>query len=86
MREGKKHLKFFIDVAKIFWSSLYHVSHFCPYFFSMHTVCPGSIGPFYKVTYYIKSVTTSWTHSNCKGAEGKTNGKEHEEREREERY
>ena len=27
------------------------------------TVCPGSSDPFYIVTYYIKWVTTSWTHS-----------------------
>ena len=24
-------------------------------------MCPGSIDPFYRVTYYIKWVTTSWT-------------------------
>ena len=28
-------------------------------------VCPRSIDPFYEVTYYIKWVTTSWTHSTC---------------------
>ena len=27
------------------------------------TVCPGSSDQIYIVTYYIKSVTTSWTHS-----------------------
>ena len=27
------------------------------------TVCPGSSYPFYVVTYFIKWVTTSWTHS-----------------------
>ena len=27
------------------------------------TVCPRSSGPFYVVTYNIKWVTTSWTHS-----------------------
>ena len=27
------------------------------------TICPGSSDPFYIVTYYIKWVTTSWTHS-----------------------
>ena len=27
------------------------------------TVCPGSSDPFYIVTYYMKWVTTSWTHS-----------------------
>ena len=27
------------------------------------TVCPGSSDPFYVVTYYIKLVNTSWTHS-----------------------
>ena len=27
-----------------------------------HTVCPGSSGPFYIVTYYIKWVTTSLTY------------------------
>ena len=28
-----------------------------------NTVCPGSSDPFYIVSYYIKWVTTSWTHS-----------------------
>ena len=28
------------------------------------TVCPGSSDPVYIVTYYIKWVTTSWTHSS----------------------
>ena len=27
------------------------------------TVCPKSSDPFYKVSYFIKWVTTSWTHS-----------------------
>ena len=27
------------------------------------TECPGSSDPFYILTYYIKWVTTSWTHS-----------------------
>ena len=30
---------------------------------SVYTVCPRSSEPFYKVSYYIKWVTTSWTHS-----------------------
>ena len=28
-----------------------------------HTICPRSSDPFYIVTYYMKWVTTSWTHS-----------------------
>ena len=28
-----------------------------------YTVCPGSSDPFYIVTYYMKSVTTSWTYN-----------------------
>ena len=32
-------------------------------YFCSNTVCPGSSYPFYIVTYYIKWVTTSWTHS-----------------------
>ena len=28
-----------------------------------YTICPRSSDPFYKVTYYIKWVTTSWTYS-----------------------
>ena len=28
-----------------------------------HTICPRSSYPFYTVSYYIKLVTTSWTHS-----------------------
>ena len=27
------------------------------------TVCPGSSDPFHTLSYYIKWVTTSWTHS-----------------------
>ena len=30
------------------------------------TICPRSSDPFYKVTYYIKGVTTSWTHITSK--------------------
>ena len=30
------------------------------------TICPGSSDPFYLVSYNIKWVTTSWTHSNIK--------------------
>ena len=29
----------------------------------LSTVCPISSDPFYKISYYIKWVTTSWTHS-----------------------
>ena len=29
----------------------------------VYTVCPRSSNPFCVVTYYIKWVTTSWTHS-----------------------
>ena len=49
----------------------------CPFFFTLLstpsletivagiyiTICPGSRDPFYTVSYYIKWVTTSWTHS-----------------------
>ena len=31
-----------------------------------HSVGPGSSYPFYIVTYYIKWITTSWTHSRQK--------------------
>ena len=30
------------------------------------TVCPASSDPFYIIPYYIKWVTTSWTHSTSK--------------------
>ena len=33
---------------------------------SWYTVCPRSSDPFYKVPYYIKWVTTSWTYGTCK--------------------
>ena len=36
---------------------LYHLIH------SIINVCPKSSYPFYKVSYYIKWVTTSWTYS-----------------------
>ena len=29
-----------------------------------HTVCPRGSDPFYIVSYYIKWVTSSWTHSS----------------------
>ena len=29
----------------------------------LYTVCPGSSDPFYIISYYIKWVTTFWTHS-----------------------
>ena len=32
-------------------------------FFDMGTICPRSSDPFYIVSYYIKWVTASWTHS-----------------------
>ena len=32
-------------------------------FHTIYTVCPGRSDPFFIVTYYIKSVTTSWTYS-----------------------
>ena len=35
------------------------------------TVCPGSSDPFYIVTYYIKWVTTSWTHGMLVVKKGK---------------
>ena len=35
--------------------------HIC---FVLITVCAGSSDPFYIVSYYIKWVTTSWTHSS----------------------
>ena len=36
-----------------------------PHYFPiiLHTVCPRSIYPYYIVTYYMKWVTFSWTHS-----------------------
>ena len=43
--------------------SFFHVSfslsNWIPF---QNTVCPGSSGPFYIVTYYVKWVTTSWTY------------------------
>ena len=36
---------------------------FCFYY---TTVCPGRSDPFYIVSYYIKWVTTSWTHGMSK--------------------
>ena len=37
------------------------VKHICMK--KYYTVCPRSSDPFYIVSYYIKWVTTSWTHS-----------------------
>ena len=37
---------------------------------SSYTVCPGSSDPFYIVSYYIKRVTTSWTHSTLVRSSG----------------
>ena len=36
---------------------------FCGSASLLYTVCPGSSEPFYTVSYYIKWVTTFWTHS-----------------------
>jgi len=36
---------------------------FFPFFYGEYTVCLRSGDPFYIVTYYIKWLTTSWTHS-----------------------
>ena len=36
-------------------------------FNAVYTVCPGSSDPFYIVTYYIKWITPSWTHSTQRG-------------------
>ena len=30
-------------------------------------VCPRSLDPFYMVSYYMKWLTTSWTHSTTRG-------------------
>ena len=38
--------------------------HICKYLCLVYTICPGSSDPFYIVSYYIRWVTTSWTHSN----------------------
>ena len=32
-------------------------------YLSIYTVCPRSSDPFYRVSYYINWVTTSWSHS-----------------------
>ena len=37
---------------------------------TLNTVCPGSSDPFYIVTYYIKCVTTFWTHNIGYGGGG----------------
>ena len=40
------------------------IQHKCdPTNYENYTVCPGGSDPLYVVTYYIKWVTTSWTHS-----------------------
>ena len=44
------------------WSSPFSFLFFFTYCIVV-TLCPGSSDPFYKVTYYIKWVITSWTHS-----------------------
>ena len=33
-----------------------------PTIFSLHSICPRSLGPFHIVTYYRKWVKTSWTY------------------------
>ena len=53
-------------VGSVF-SSLFswHWRHWAKYWLNnvIKTVCPSSSDPFHIVTYYIKWVTTSWTHS-----------------------
>ena len=48
-----------------FFSGSYQRTGKCQ-FRILHTVCPGSSDPFYIVTYYLKWVTTTWTHSMIK--------------------
>ena len=42
---------------------MYNLSFHFHFISQSYTVCPGSSDPLYIVTYYIKWVTTSWTHS-----------------------
>ena len=39
---------------------------------SLNTVCPKSSDPFHIVSYYIKWVTTSWTHSIIRKTQSST--------------
>ena len=41
----------------------YTITYIFACLFALHTVCPRSSDPLYIIGYYIKWVTTSWTHS-----------------------
>ena len=59
------------SLPEVLWRSLEQMKNilffasyvFCCVRIIAFTICPGSSGPFYKVTYYIKWFTTFWTHS-----------------------
>ena len=58
----------FSDLIKIDLHTLHMMLHECKTYnvqkYYVYTVCPSRLVPFYKVTYYIKRVNTSWTYSN----------------------
>ena len=62
--------KYFFKNLRCFWTNQLtdHSTH-SDLFLNYHlicTVCPRISDPFYVVSYYIKRVTTSWTHSKCR--------------------
>ena len=68
------HLRFYTIISKKKQVRQAVKRHCCPLlltywsltlWFGHGTICPGSSDPFYIASYFLKWVTTSWTHSNC---------------------
>ena len=54
---------FFFPIFSIFLPLTFIFKFLSHHSIFYNTVCPGSSNPFCIVTYFIKRVTTSWTHS-----------------------
>ena len=48
---------------------LYFVAGFLYQMVLQYSICPGSSDPIYVITYYVKWVTSSWTHSSLRDHE-----------------
>ena len=63
LEKGKKILTHLKEMDLHFYGSGSSFTNWHNVEYDYLTVCPRSSDPFYIVSYYIKWVTTSWTHS-----------------------
>ena len=56
-------IPFYYHVKRILEFINIPLEKLCSRSLKVYTICPRSSAPFYIVSYYIKWVTTSWTHS-----------------------